>query len=101
MVVEGEGRMEMACPHLARQKRQQWGREEEEKERQTSTGQYQKVTSHLSAGDVFIIPAGHPISVVASSNQNLRMVGFGVNARNNERTFIAGKIKCITLGQKP
>ncbi|XP_024029190.1 vicilin [Morus notabilis] len=94
MVVEGEGRMEMACPHLARQKRQQWGgREEEEKERQTSTWQYQKVTSHLSAGDVFIIPAGHPISVVASSNQNLRMVGFGVNARNNERTFIAGKFR--------
>lgn len=98
MVVEGEGEMEMACPHLSRQRRQrEWGQEEEEEEEmQTSTGsRYQKVTARLSQGDVFIIPAGHPISVVASGNRNLKMVGFGVNAKNNERYFIAGKDNMI------
>lgn len=87
MVVEGTGRMEMACPHLSRQS-QQKGRQEEE----SQSGQFERVTAQLSPGDIFIIPAGHPIAVVASSNQNLRMVGFGVNARNNERNFIAGNL---------
>ena len=103
-VVEGSGRMEMACPHLARERQ---GRGEEEMGEQTTTttttsttGQYEKVSATLSRGDVFIIPAGHPIAVVATENQNLRMVGFGVNARNNERNFVAGKYLMLKLKNK-
>ncbi|XP_060959631.1 vicilin Jug r 2.0101 [Cannabis sativa] len=95
MVVEGTGRMEMACPHLSRQS-QRRGEQEEE----SQSGKIERVTAQLSPGDVFIIPAGHPVAVVANSNQKLRTVGFGVNARNNERNFIAGKDNIIKQLEK-
>lgn len=86
MVLEGTGRHEMACPHLSSQ---QQGEEKMEGGQQSSGGTpFQMVSASLSPGDVFVIPAGHPISVVAS--QNLRMLGFGVNGRNNQRNFLAG-----------
>ncbi|POO02125.1 Bicupin, oxalate decarboxylase/oxidase [Trema orientale] len=91
LVVEGTGRIEMACPHLSRQRQQRGGQQEEE----SQSGRYERVTAQLSTGDVYIIPAGHPVAVVASGSQTLRMVGFGVNARNNERNFIAGKDNII------
>ncbi|KAL5541526.1 hypothetical protein UlMin_009236 [Ulmus minor] len=87
MVVEGNGQFEMACPHLARQSQEREQREEQEQEQ--SSGQYHRVTARLSPGDVVIIPAGHPIAIVA--NENLRMVGFGINAENNEKNFVAGR----------
>ncbi|XP_062108267.1 vicilin Jug r 2.0101 [Humulus lupulus] len=95
MVVEGSGRMEMACPHLSRQS-QRRGEQEEE----SQSGQIERVTAQLSPGDVFIVPAGHPIALVATSNEKLRVVGFGVNARNNERNFIAGKDNIIKQLEK-
>ncbi|KAF8016754.1 hypothetical protein BT93_H2088 [Corymbia citriodora subsp. variegata] len=102
VVVEGYGWFEMACPHLARTQHR-WGsggerEQEEEEERETEQGgsaRYQKVTSQLSPGDVFVIPAGHPISIVAYQNKNLRMVGFGINAHKNQRIFLAGKENII------
>ncbi|KAL3727195.1 hypothetical protein ACJRO7_032013 [Eucalyptus globulus] len=105
LVVEGNGWFEMACPHLA-QAQQRWGssgereeeEEEEEEEQETEQGgsaRYQKVTSQLSPGDVFVIPAGHPIAIVAEQNEDLRMVGFGINAHKNERIFLAGKENII------
>ncbi|KAI3441983.1 uncharacterized protein J3R85_001559 [Psidium guajava] len=86
LVVEGYGWFEMACPHLARA-RQRWWSEEE----QGGSVRYQKVTSLLSPGDVFVVPAGHPIAIVAEQDENLTMVGFGINAHENQRIFLAGK----------
>ncbi|XP_009605859.1 vicilin Jug r 2.0101 [Nicotiana tomentosiformis] len=78
MVVEGNGRFEMACPHLGSQSQRQ-GRH------------YQKVQGSLSVGDVLIIRAGHPITVVATGDSDLRMVGIGFNAHNNRMNFLAGR----------
>lgn len=97
LVVEGSGRIEMACPHLASQS--QMGEEEQEQGEQEGelSGRSMKVTADISEGDVFIIPAGHPIAIVAQNNNNvhqnqpLKMLGFGINAQNNKRNFIAGK----------
>ncbi|XP_040373826.1 vicilin Jug r 2.0101-like [Rosa chinensis] len=83
LVVEGSGRVEMACPHMASQS--QMGEEEVEQQ-----GEQVKVTADVSEGDVFVIPAGHPIAIVAQ-NQQLKMLGFGINAQNNKRNFIAGR----------
>ncbi|KAM5569469.1 vicilin Jug r 2.0101-like, partial [Rosa sericea] len=90
LVVEGSGRVEMACPHMASQS--QMGEEEEEEQQQ---GEQMKVTADVSEGDVFVVPAGHPIAIVAQNNNNdrqnqqLKMLGFGINAQNNKRNFIA------------
>ena len=48
----------------------------------------QNYKAKLSSGDVFVIPAGHPVAVKASSN--LDLLGFGINAENNQRNFLAG-----------
>ncbi|XP_050219262.1 vicilin Jug r 2.0101 [Mercurialis annua] len=87
LVVEGSGRMEMACPHLASQRQEQ----EQEQDRTTARKQYQKISSDLSTGDVFIVPAGHPIAILASQNENLQTLAFGINAWSNERNFLAGQ----------
>lgn len=88
-VVEGTGRFEMACPHLSSQSQEHQGKREEEEEEESS-GKFQRVSARLSPGDAFVIPAGHPISVVASERENLRLVGFGINGHDNRRNFLAG-----------
>ncbi|KAJ4822089.1 hypothetical protein Tsubulata_041574, partial [Turnera subulata] len=83
------------CPHVSSQSQE----EEYERRRgpsgrrgeQEETSRFEKITSHLSPGDVFIIPAGHPVALLASENNNLRTLGFGINARFNQRNFLAGK----------
>lgn len=96
VVEQGQGRIEMACPHVGRQGQQGSEgrgspREEQQEEESEGGVQYQKVSTELSPGDVFIIPAGHPHAVIASQNENLRAVGFGINGWNNQRNFLAGK----------
>ncbi|XP_022979464.1 vicilin-like isoform X1 [Cucurbita maxima] len=97
-VSEGAGSFEMACPHIQssqwqrgrREEERHWRREEEE-EREERSGRFERVAGRLSEGGVLVIPAGHPIAIMASPNENLRLVGFGINAENNHRNFLAGR----------
>ncbi|XP_058110929.1 vicilin Cor a 11.0101-like [Magnolia sinica] len=99
LVVQGRGYFEMACPHVSSQRRQseqgrgQQHEEEEEEEEQQHEGpvRYQRVRSRLSPNTVFIVPASHPIVTVASRDENLQMLCFEVNARDNQKYFLAGK----------
>ncbi|XP_009786980.1 vicilin Cor a 11.0101-like [Nicotiana tabacum] len=91
VVVDGEGYFEMACPHLASESGSR-GRQSRGSERETRIGSgYQKVRARLRRGMVVIIPAGHPVVNVASNNQNLQVVCFNINARNNEIVPLAGR----------
>ncbi|KAL4642326.1 hypothetical protein ACB092_02G008300 [Castanea dentata] len=92
-VAEGTGSFEMACPHLSRQGQEYQDRREQEEEE--SGGQYHRVTARLSRGDTYIVPAGHPVAVIASQNEDLRLIGFSVNAENNQRNFLAGQDNII------
>ncbi|KAM4115879.1 hypothetical protein ACJW30_02G007100 [Castanea mollissima] len=78
-VAEGTGSFEMACPHLSRQGQEYQDRREQEEEE----------------SDTFIVPAGHPVAVIASQNEDLRLIGFSVNAENNQRNFLAGQDNII------
>ncbi|MCD9643705.1 hypothetical protein HAX54_031362 [Datura stramonium] len=96
MVVEGNGRFEMACPHLGSQRQGRGSREgrrwqEEQEQEQEGNVHYQKVRGTLNVGDFLVIPASHPITFIATGGSNLRLVGFGVNAHNNKKNFLAGK----------
>ncbi|XP_060179383.1 vicilin Cor a 11.0101-like [Lycium barbarum] len=98
IVVEGTGRFEMACPHLGRQSQRQGRRsrgerreQEQEEEQEEGNVHYQKVRGNLNVGDVLVVPAGHPITLLATGSSNLRMVAFGINARNNRKNFLAGQ----------
>ncbi|KAI3749408.1 hypothetical protein L2E82_20020 [Cichorium intybus] len=81
VVADGVGQFEMACPHLSEQ-----------------TGgvidtvpSYEKVSSQLRRGTVVVIPAGHPIVMEASGEQNLEVIGFGLNSDQNEWFPLAGR----------
>jgi len=84
MVEEGSGYIEMACPHLG-------ARGNRKEEQEGASPSYKKVKARLSRGDAFVVPVGHPVALVASENENLRAVGFGINAYNNQMNFLAGK----------
>ncbi|CAL5192759.1 unnamed protein product [Lathyrus oleraceus] len=85
-VTEGKGDFELVGQRNEKQGKE--NDEEEEQEEETSK-QVQLYRAKLSPGDVFVIPAGHPVAINASSNLNL--IGFGINAENNQRNFLAGE----------
>lgn len=101
VVVGGDGHFEMACPHIASQgqesedkkekEKKHESKEKKEKERESTSVEYQRISARFSVGDVFIIPAGHPISIVSSGNEDLQLLGIGVNALHNHKNFLAGK----------
>ncbi|KAL5078168.1 hypothetical protein RYX36_017152 [Vicia faba] len=62
--------------------------EEEEQGEEEINKQVKNYKAKLSRGDVFVIPAGYPIAIKASSN--LDLLGFGINAKDNQRNFLAG-----------
>ncbi|CAI8585136.1 unnamed protein product [Vicia faba] len=89
-VNEGKGDIELVGQRNENQeeKREENDKEEEQKEEEISK-QVQRYRARLSPGDVFVIPAGHPYAINASSELNL--IGFGINAENNQRNFLAGE----------
>ncbi|KAL5060582.1 hypothetical protein RYX36_032186 [Vicia faba] len=89
-VNEGKGDIELVGQRNENQqeKREENDKEEEQKEEEISK-QVQRYRARLSPDDVFVIPAGHPYAINASSELNL--IGFGINAENNQRNFLAGE----------
>lgn len=79
VVKEGKGYFEMACPHLSSD---------------SSSGgapvSYRNVNAHVKRGSVYIVPPGHPVITVASKDQNLELLVFQINARDNKRFPLAG-----------
>lgn len=104
-VSEGTGSFEMGCPHVQgsqwqrgrREEERQWRREEERELSDERSDRIERIAGRLSQGGVLVIPAGHPIAIMASPNENLRLVGFGINAENNKRNFLAGKLSKINF----
>ncbi|CAA0823072.1 cupin family protein [Striga hermonthica] len=79
-VVGGSGQYEMACPHLS------------EQSKHNSQGvRYGRVSARLSIGDAFVIPAGHPIAIVASQHSNLQLASFGIKGSFDQKHFLAGQ----------
>ncbi|KAG2571249.1 hypothetical protein PVAP13_7KG013900 [Panicum virgatum] len=108
VVVEGSGHFEMACPHLSggqssssqRRGRGHGGREcggeeeegegREEQEGEHKSRGYKQVRSRIKVGSVMVIPPGHPTTLVAGDDKNLAVLCFGINARHDEKVFLAG-----------
>jgi mannose-6-phosphate isomerase-like protein (cupin superfamily) len=82
-VVEGEGWLEMACPHVSSGKESQGERF------------FENIRAPLRKGTVFVAPAGHPIVTIASETKNLQLLCFEVNAKGNIRFPLAGRNNII------
>jgi mannose-6-phosphate isomerase-like protein (cupin superfamily) len=89
MVNEGKGNLELVGLNNEQQEQEEDEEEQQEREEeQDQNKRVQRYRARLSQGDVVVIPAGHPIAVKASSD--LYLLGFGINAENNQRNFLAG-----------
>ncbi|VAI00828.1 unnamed protein product [Triticum turgidum subsp. durum] len=117
VVLEGEGEVQIVCPHLARDserrehehgkgrrseeedddQRQQRRRRgsgsesESESEEEQDQQRYETVRARVSRGSAFVVPPGHPVVEIASSrgSSNLQVVCFEINAERNERVWLA------------
>jgi hypothetical protein len=91
VINEGKGHLELVG-HKSEQQEQREDEDEHEQREQDEEKvrniEVQRYNTRLSPGDVVIIPAGHPVAINASSNLNF--LGFGLNAENNQRNFLAG-----------
>lgn len=89
-VVNGEGWFEMACPHISSEHghRRGGGTWQGDKSSQS----FQRVSGRLRRGVVFVAPAGHPVTAIASENSNLQILCFEVNGKGNTRYPLAGNI---------
>ncbi|XP_062112535.1 vicilin Cor a 11.0101-like [Humulus lupulus] len=92
-VLDGEGYLEMACPHISSEQGRRGSPWQGEKENRP---EIQRVTGRLRRGVVFVVPAGHPVTTIASGNNNLQIVCFVVNAEGNVRYPLAGKRNIVT-----
>lgn len=94
LVIRGRGHLEMACPHTERQEhRRERQQEEEEGEgqgKQEGRGYYQSIKTELTPGKLVVVPAGHPSTSIASRDENLMLLCFGIRAENNQRIFLTG-----------
>ncbi|KAM0843183.1 hypothetical protein ACQ4PT_057889 [Festuca glaucescens] len=131
LVLEGEGEVEIVCPHLSQgsERHQQGqsergkgrGREEEDDEREQQhqkqgrgsgseseseeqqQDKYETIRARVSRGSAFVVPPGHPVVEISSSRRssNLQVVCFEINARNNERVWLAGKNNVLGKLDRP
>ena len=100
-VLDGEGHIEIVCPHLAQGGESEHGRrggrserrsrrgEEESEEEEAGQG-YRTIRARVSRGTAFVVPVGHPVVEVASRGSNLQIVCFEVQADRNEKVYLAG-----------
>ncbi|KAI4998730.1 hypothetical protein ZWY2020_054072 [Hordeum vulgare] len=115
VVLEGEGEVQIVCPHLGRESESERehehgkGRRREEEEDQRRRGseseseeeeeqqRYETVRARVSRGSAFVVPPGHPVVEISSSqgSSNLQVVCFEINAERNERVWLAGRNNVI------
>ncbi|KAH7675176.1 RmlC-like cupins domain-containing protein [Dioscorea alata] len=100
LVIRGRGHLEMACPHTERQEHRRESEQEEEEEgegqgKQEGRGYYQSIKTELTPGKLAVVPAGHPSTSIASKDENLMLLCFGIRVENNQRIFLTGKKQCL------
>ncbi|GLT99609.1 hypothetical protein SLE2022_170380 [Rubroshorea leprosula] len=98
LIKKGSVDIEIIIPQLPRKRQEEQSEEQEEddeeykeKEQEQTSGQYQRVTVKANAGDVVVLPADCPVTWINSESKNLKAIGFGINAENNRRIFLAGR----------
>ena len=62
--------------------------QQQEQQQEEQPLEVRKYRAELSEQDIFVIPAGYPVVVNATSNLNFFAIG--INAENNQRNFLAG-----------
>ncbi|XP_027368019.1 sucrose-binding protein-like, partial [Abrus precatorius] len=92
VVIDGEGKFEMACPHVS-------SSHTRSKHQKTSPS-YHKISAKLKPATVFVVPAGHPFVTIASKKNDLKIICFEVHAEGNHKLTFAGKNNIVSALDK-
>ncbi|KAM0843182.1 hypothetical protein ACQ4PT_057888 [Festuca glaucescens] len=117
VVLQGEGEVEIVCPHLSQdserhqqgqserehQQRGHGSESESESEEQQEQEKYETIRARVSRGSALVVPPGHPVVAISSSraSSNLQIVCFEINAQKNERVWLAGKNNVLGKLDRP
>lgn len=101
LVIGGKGIVEIVCPHVSSSKS---SRQENQRGAGTTVLKnrvsYEKIRAKISDPTAVVIPAGHPATMIASSRDNLELLCFRINSKNNMRYFFAGERNVVKQMQK-
>lgn len=85
MILEGRGRVEIVTPGRGGSKRR--------------VESYERVEGELTAGDLIVVPAGHPNAEISYSGQQLVILTFHIDNEHNEFYYLTGKHSVVSLIQ--
>ncbi|KAK7393516.1 hypothetical protein VNO78_22074 [Psophocarpus tetragonolobus] len=84
VVIDGRGFVQIVCPHVSKAKHEKSG------------PSYHRISSELKPGKVFVVPQAHPFVLMSSKGQNLLVLCFEINARDNKKFTFAGKDNIVS-----
>ncbi|RDX87349.1 Sucrose-binding protein, partial [Mucuna pruriens] len=89
MVMDGRGYLQIACPHVS---------ERSEEKHEKSSPSYSRISAELKPGMMFVVPPGHPFLAIAARKENLQIISFEVNARDNNK-YTYAVCACVITGK--
>ncbi|TKY52645.1 Sucrose-binding protein [Spatholobus suberectus] len=87
LVIDGTGQVQIACPHVSSRSHSK---------HEKSSPSYRRISAILKPRMMFVVPPGHPFVIIASRKENLQIICFEVNARDNKKYTYAGKDNIVT-----
>lgn len=82
LVMDGRGHLQISCPHMSSRS---------DSKHDKSSPSYHRISADLKPGMVFVVPPGHPFVTIASNKENLLIICFEVNVRDNKKFTFAGR----------
>jgi len=80
-VIDGKGHLQIVCPHISSRSQAKHGK---------SSPSNHRISAELKPRMVFVVPPGHPFVTVSSGKENLQIICFEINARDNKKFTFAG-----------
>ncbi|NP_001237244.1 sucrose-binding protein 2 precursor [Glycine max] len=87
LVMDGRGHLQISCPHMSSRS---------DSKHDKSSPSYHRISADLKPGMVFVVPPGHPFVTIASNKENLLIICFEVNVRDNKKFTFAGKDNIVS-----
>ncbi|WVY98626.1 hypothetical protein V8G54_030777 [Vigna mungo] len=87
VVISGKGGLQIVCPHIT-------SRSNEKHEK--SSPSYHRISAELKPGMLFVVPPGHPFVTFSSRKENLQILSFEINAKDNKKFTFAGKDNIVS-----
>ncbi|CAJ1969345.1 unnamed protein product [Sphenostylis stenocarpa] len=87
LVINGTGHVQIACPHISSRS---YSKHEK------SSPSYHRISAALKPRSVFVVPPGHPFVLFSSRKENLQIICFEINARDNKKFTFSGKDNIVS-----